>query len=254
MTTAHRPTFDPAQGKEALRGPAYHQRLLPAYTHLKVRQPGQGGDADNEVRDLRAELLKAEAAHFAKKNGTLIDETAATEQAPKRQLEFTPADAENEGGEVEDPEAKRRRILEETRDIDADSDGSEEDSSEEEDSDDDDDEAALMRELEQIKKERAAQKEKEVCGTDEMMEDSLANAYFVQEQERAAEEEEQREVDIARGNPLLNTQDFNMKRRWDDDVVFKNQARGTENKDGKEFVNDLLRSDFHKRFMGKYVR
>ena len=28
-----------------------------------------------------------------------------------------------------------------------------------------------------------------------------------------------------------------MKRRWDDDVVFKNQARGTEDKRGKEFVN-----------------
>ena len=56
--------------------------------------------------------------------------------------------------------------------------------------------------------------------------------------------------------------------RWDDDVVFRNQARGTENKGKKEFVNvcsygwqlieggllitllqDLLRSDFHKRFM-----
>lgn len=38
--------------------------------------------------------------------------------------------------------------------------------------------------------------------------------------------------------------------RWDDDVVFKNQARGTENKGKtKEFINDLLRSDFHKRFM-----
>lgn len=28
-----------------------------------------------------------------------------------------------------------------------------------------------------------------------------------------------------------------MKRRWDDDVVFKNQARGTENRGGPEFVN-----------------
>lgn len=29
-----------------------------------------------------------------------------------------------------------------------------------------------------------------------------------------------------------------MKRRWDDDVVFKNQARGTEDKNKKkEFVN-----------------
>ncbi|KAJ5234718.1 uncharacterized protein N7469_003886 [Penicillium citrinum] len=236
MTTAHRPTFDPAQGKEALRGPAYHQRLLPAHTHLKVRQPGQGGDADNEVRDLRAELLKAEAAHFAKKNGVPVDEVTPTEpSAPKRQLEPTLANADAEGGETEeDPEAKRRRILEESRDIDADSDGSEEDSSDEE-SDSEDEAADLMRELEKIKKERAAQKEKE-------------------EQERAAEEQEQREVDIARGNPLLNSQDFDMKRRWDDDVVFKNQARGSEKKDGQEFVNDLLRSDFHKRFMSKYVR
>lgn len=56
----------------------------------------------------------------------------------------------------------------------------------------------------------------------------------------AAQEQEQREVDIARGNPLLNSQDFNMKRRWDDDVVFKNQARGTENNNGKEFVNVSL--------------
>ncbi|KAJ5669041.1 Cell cycle control protein Cwf15 [Penicillium macrosclerotiorum] len=215
MTTAHRPTFDPAQGKEALRGPAYHQRLLPAHTHLKVRQPGQGGDADNEVRDLRAELLKAEAAHFAKKNGVSVDEPTTSETTvPKRQLERIPTDADADV-EEEDPEAKRRRILEETRDIDADSDGSEDDSSEEE-SDDEDEAAELMRELEKIKKERQAQKEKE-------------------DQERAAEEQEQREVDIARGNPLLNPQDFNMKRRWDDDV-------------------DLLRSDFHKRFMSKYVR
>ncbi|CAG8889989.1 unnamed protein product [Penicillium egyptiacum] len=237
MTTAHRPTFDPAQGKEALRGPAYHQRLLPAHTHLKVRQPGQGGaaDANPSPRDLRAELLQAEAAHFAKKNGVPVDQPAIAESTvPKRQLEAAPEDGIDGDIQEEDQDAKRRRILEETRDIDADSDESEEDSSDE-DSDDEDEAAELMRELEKIKKERLEQKEKE-------------------ERERALEEEEQREVDIARGNPLLNAQDFNMKRRWDDDVVFKNQARGTENRDGKEFVNDLLRSDFHKRFMGKYVR
>ncbi|KAL5003378.1 Pre-mRNA-splicing factor cwc15 [Aspergillus recurvatus] len=232
MTTAHRPTFDPARGKEALRGPAYHQRLLPAYTHLKVRQSGQGTEGEAARRDLRAELLQAEAAHFAKKNGVPVPETPA-ESTPKRQLEGAPANGED-GDLDEDPEAKRRRILEETRDIDADSDGSEEESSEEE-SDDEDEAAELMRELEKIKKERLAQKEKE-------------------ERERAAMEEEQREVDIARGNPLLNPTDFNIKRRWDDDVVFKNQARGTEDKRGKEFVNDLLRSDFHKKFMSKYVR
>jgi protein CWC15 len=75
-----------------------------------------------------------------------------------------------------------------------------------------------------------------------------------QEAEKAAKEQEQREYDIARGNPLLNPKDFGVKRRWDDDVVFKNQARGTEDKKPKEFVNDLLRSDFHKRFMVSVVQ
>lgn len=71
----------------------------------------------------------------------------------------------------------------------------------------------------------------------------------MQEADKAAKEQEQREFDIARGNPLLNSSDFGVKRRWDDDVVFRNQGRGTEDKKDKEFVNDLLRSDFHKRFM-----
>ncbi|KAL1957198.1 hypothetical protein VTO42DRAFT_6232 [Malbranchea cinnamomea] len=231
MTTAHRPTFDPARGKEPLRGPAYHQRLLPAHTHLKLRKPGQGGDADAEKRDLRAELLKAEAAHFARKAGLADKQSSAPAPAPKRQLEGT---SEQPDDKSEDFEAKRRRILEETRDIDADSDGGDSESSEEE-SDEEDETAELMRELAKIKKEKAEQRERE-------------------ERERQAREQEQREIEIARGNPLLNPQDFNIKRRWDDDVVFKNQARGTEKKESKEFVNDLLRSDFHKRFMSRYVR
>ncbi|OWP01138.1 hypothetical protein B2J93_6588 [Marssonina coronariae] len=284
MTTAHRPTFDPARGKDAQRGPAYHQRLLPAHTQLKVRQPGQGGDANREVRDLRAELLQAEAAHFAKVKGgpaPVIEEKRVEAGGEKRQLE--------EGEGEEDPEAKRRRILEETRDIDADSEEDEEDSSDDDRSssgflaknlklerrlrqfkqdpstacpcmihqsrpkltrysDDEDETAELQRELEKIKRERAEKREQEACRPNKLQ----AQA----EREKAAEEEALREHDIALGNPLLNPKaDFNVKRRWDDDVIFKNQARGTEDKGKKkEFVNDLLRSDFHKRFMSKYVR
>ncbi|KAK2743010.1 complexed with cef1p [Myotisia sp. PD_48] len=238
MTTAHRPTFDPAKGKEALRGPAYHQRLLPAHTLLKTRQPGQGGDAD-EKRDLRAELLRAEATYFSKnKNATDAASTdipiAIEPSLQKRRIEEADSRAEGDDQD-EDSEAKRRKILEETRAIDEDSDGGSTDSSDEDSDDDEDETAELMRELEKIKRERAEQREKE-------------------EAEKQEKEQEQREFDIARGNPLLNPQDFNLKRRWDDDVVFKNQARGTENKGGKQFVNDLLRSDFHKRFMSKYVR
>ncbi|KAK0661169.1 Pre-mRNA-splicing factor Cwf15/Cwc15 [Cercophora samala] len=249
MTTAHRPTFDPARGKEALRGPAYHQRLLPAYTQLKFRQPGQGGDADFQSRDLRAELEAAEAAHYAKLKGAPIpgqsdksEQQALPSSSSKRPLEIAG------NAQEEDPEAKRRRILEETRAIDADdSDASSEGDEEEDDDDDsdsdsdsDDEEAELQRELERVRRERVEKRERE-------------------EKERLAAEEAEREKDIALGNPLLNNNnsraDFNIKRRWDDDVVFKNQARGTEEKGKKkEFINDLLRSDFHKRFMSKYVR
>ncbi|KAK3906656.1 Pre-mRNA-splicing factor Cwf15/Cwc15 [Staphylotrichum tortipilum] len=251
MTTAHRPTFDPARGKEALRGPAYHQRLLPAYTQLKFRQPGQGGDADGATtRDLRAELEAAEAAHYAKVKGLPVPGTSddsSSKSGPfttkKRPLPLGDAPAADE----EDPEAKRRRILAETRDIDADdsddsaggsgADDDDDDASDSESDDsDDDEEAELQRELERVRRERAEKRERE-------------------ERERQAVEQEARERDIAMGNPLLNKADFNIKRRWDDDVVFKNQARGTEEKGKqKEFINDLLRSDFHRRFMNKYVR
>lgn len=258
MTTAHRPTFDPARGKDALRGPAYHQRLLPAHTQLKYRQPGQGGDADSQsdIRDLASELLAAETAHYAKKNGQALpsadgedeDGHSVTSAANpnKRPLALGQVDGNGEGEDGETMEAKRRRILAETRDIDADSDSggdsdSDADSNSGSDSDDDseDEQAELMRELERVKREKALKREKE-------------------EAERRTAEEDQRVRDIALGNPLLNPkkpQDFQMKRRWDDDVVFKNQARGADDRgQKKEFVNDLLRSDFHKRFMSKYVR
>jgi len=125
MTTAHRPTFDPARGKDAQRGVAYHQRLLPAHTQLKTRQPGQGGDADPQVRDLRAQLLEAETAHFRKTNPEAA-KAAENTTSSKRQLE----DERGLDGD-EDLVAKRRRILEETRDVDADSEGSKSESSDE---------------------------------------------------------------------------------------------------------------------------
>ncbi|KAI4211775.1 MAG: hypothetical protein LQ351_005415 [Letrouitia transgressa] len=224
-----------ARGKEAQRGPAYHQRLLPAHTKLKTRcgafasgkgfstnvyrsQPGQGGDADTQPRDLRAELLEAEAKHFSKSNGS-NEKSAAPPEATtssKRQLEDGSG---KEGSAEESTEAKRRRILEETRDIDADSGASSSEDSEEDSDDEEDETAELLRELEKIKRERAEKQAQE-------------------DREKAAALQKEKERDIALGNPLLNTQkDSGAKRRWDDDVVFRNQARGTENKGKKEFVN-----------------
>jgi protein CWC15 len=251
MTTAHRPTFDPARGKEAGRGEAYHQRLLPAHKTLKFRQQAQGAPSEQAKRDLKAELLKAERAHFSKKDGqALPDEEEGDDQGTATQAKGAiEADGSHKRKlddhappEEEDYEAKKRRVLEVTRDIDADSSGSDSDdnSDSDEESEEEDESAELMRELAKIKAERAA----------------AAAAQAEKEAQKAAE---QREKDIALGNPLLNNEqgrgNYGVKRRWDDDVVFKNQARGTEEK-GKEkrFVNDLLRSDFHRRFMDKYVR
>ena len=98
-----------------------------------------------------------------------------------------------------------------------------------------------MKELEKIKQERAEEQER---------------------QQREVEEAEMREREerAIQGNPLLNdfdmqstTSEVKLKRRWDDDVIFKNQSRG-EDKPQKRFINDMLRSDFHRKFMSKYIR
>lgn len=83
----------------------------------------------------------------------------------KRAIEGGEASGSEDG--EENLEAKRRRVLEETRDIDADSEGGgESDSSDEESDDDEEDETAeLLRELEKIKKERAEAREREVHTT-----------------------------------------------------------------------------------------
>ncbi len=56
------------------------------------------------------------------------------------------------------------------------------------------------------------------------------------------------------GNPLLTpSATSQVKRRWNDDVVFRNQSRGEPEKK-KRFINDTIRSDFHKKFLWKYIQ
>ncbi|KAK3065168.1 complexed with cef1p, partial [Teratosphaeriaceae sp. CCFEE 6253] len=136
MTTAHRPTFDPARGKEAGRGEAYHQRLLPAHKTLKYRQAAQGNPEEQARRDLRAELLRNESKHYAKKEGRAVDEDDADHEPGNEPLrleagEETPVAGSKRGfsdvgppaadggdEEEEDYETKKRRVLAETHDLD----------------------------------------------------------------------------------------------------------------------------------------
>eukprot|EP00794_Sanderia_malayensis_P010775 gene10775-11928_t len=109
--------------------------------------------------------------------------------------------------------------------------------------DDEDDTAELLAELQKIKKERAEEQAKK----------AKYSLQLFSEAEVKAEEERIRTENIISGNPLLH-RDFRIKRRWDDDVVFKNCSKDDDKQKSKGFINDTLRSDFHKRFMDKYVK
>lgn len=221
MTTAHRPTWQAAKGGEEQGGSRifapirqYSAKDAPSHTTLKSRQIGQGTTEELGERDLRAELLEKEHKHFKK---TGLD---AFEAEKSNDLKFLEA-GEQDGGKSLIPKA-----------IDADD---EDDGSSDDDSDNEDDEAELLAELDRIKKERAEEAAK-------------------RRKEEDAEKETQLREEVARGNPLLNqAASFQVKRRWDDDVVFKNQARG-EPKAQKRFINDTIRNDFHKRFLTRFMK
>lgn len=125
-TNDNRPTFDPARGRDKNQAPtrAFHAKALPAHTQLKLRRQGQTSEAEVSQRDLRAELLRAEAEYRQKagKGGATgaaqEDEDEIEERGAKRILEHDEEDEEA---------AKRRKILEEAKDIDAESEEDESD-------------------------------------------------------------------------------------------------------------------------------
>merc|ERR1712216_1067650 len=77
--------------------------------------------------------------------------------------------------------------------------------------------------------------------------------------EEAREREAVRWQEVLQGNVLRNVASekndklHRVKRRWDVDVVFKNQGY-TDPIVERRFINDTVRSDFHKRFMERYIK
>ncbi|KAE8627689.1 hypothetical protein XENTR_v10007106 [Xenopus tropicalis] len=227
MTTAARPTFEPARGGRG-KGEAdlsqlskqYSSRDLPSHTKIKYRQATQDAPEEVRSRDFRRELEERERVAVREKNRDRPTREHASSVSKKPRLDQIPA-----------------------ANLDADDPLTDEDADDDSDEDSDDDTAALLAELEKIKKERAEEQARK-------------------ELEQKAEEERIRMENILSGNPLLNLTGpaqsvaaFKVKRRWDDDVVFKNCAKGVdEMKKDKRFVNDTLRSEFHKKFMEKYIK
>ncbi|XP_010324238.1 uncharacterized protein [Solanum lycopersicum] len=233
MTTAARPTWAPAkggneQGGTRIFGPSqkYSSRDIAAHTTLKPRKEGQDTQDELHRRNLREELEDRERRHFSSKDNGYVYVVAEDRDRRK-------------SGQLLLDGAKRvieDRIVPRSADADDDADTKSDDESEDDDDDDDEDDTeALLAELEQIKKEKAEEK-------------------LRKERQEQEEELKAKEAELLKGNPLINQPtSFSVKRRWDDDVVFKNQARG-ELKVAKRFINDTIRNDFHRKFLHKYMK
>jgi len=220
MTTAHRPTFDPARGGTgrnegdlAKLSRQYSSRDMPSETKLKYRQVGQSHPDEVISKSLRRDIEDRESIS-AKDRRSKESFTNSSSSVKKQKLDIdqTNIDADDALDELDD----------ELSDLEQES----------------DDEAELMAELDRIRKERASEK-------------------AAKEDRERIEQERIRQENILHGNPLLSesSSDFKVKRRWDDDVIFKNCARGLdERKREPTFINDAIRSEFHRKFMEKYIK
>ncbi|CAH8833417.1 unnamed protein product [Trichobilharzia szidati] len=266
----------------------YSVRDLPAHTKLKLRQEGQGRPEDVQGKDFKRALEEKEKRLAQEKSGktstnAVSQQSAITSAKRPSSAAIMPSMDSNTIGSIkrlrpetttnvptsnldaDDPwdedydedqddvvvnkkttKNKVKNLSEVNYDQDADGDGNnkanddddDNDDTDEDDDDEEEDEEMLLAELAKIKRERAEEAARLAA-------------------ERKAAEETIRMENILKGNPLLNSAnstEFKVKRRWDDDVVFKNCARGEVDHVKRGFINDTLRSEFHKKFMKKYIQ
>lgn len=249
MTTAHRPTWKAAVGKAneggwTAGGAISTQRSAldaPAHTTLKLRaQPVNKKQALKESLLALEEAEKTSNAHNKKlpprplnpaleerAQQRLLTQTADVDIAQMK-AKYNDSDIDDDGGGGDSSS--------EESDLDDSDSSDDDDNGNDSDSDDEDEEAALQAELAKIRAERQE----------------------AQEKKAAVEEEQALEESALLGNPLLATTSLGSatgqtKRRWNEDVVFRNQAKN-EPKLKKRFINDTIRNDFHKRFLNKFIR
>lgn len=260
MTTAARPTFDPAKGGSSLQdktiGKLSHlvsARDQPGHLTLKERLPGQDTQDELRGRDFKAELEEREMiALIEKPKDSGYKFVPSLEHATQVRLAINvEQDREREAREgsllntesvIDEDELNQRYRLpniinaRKMAQLDKDEDfGSDVDLSESDFDDEDEDEAEdnleeVEAEYNRIKQERLAEEAK-------------------REKEQKEKEERVRPIN---DNDASST--FSVKRRWDDDVPFKNCARDEREPKRKLYINDTLRQEFHKKFMDKYIR
>jgi protein CWC15 len=232
---AHMPTYYAAAGREVeSRTTLTSIKDQAGQMKLKYRKSGQSTSEEIGDREKVLEhLKKKESKELSKKDSAL----SYVINEEKKVLLITDAPAAVAATKVASVVSKYDDTDAGTNGGAGDGDDGFDSSSDEESDDEDDDEAELQAELERIRAERAAAKERK---EEEERKEQESKAY--DEAKIAVMRENGGEGESAR-----------VKRRWNDDVVFRNQATEEGSKKPR-FINDPLRSDFHRKFMRKYLK
>lgn len=215
MTTAHRATYVHAKAKELSLTDLYKAST----THKRF-------------------LPAHRKLKFRSDKQAIVDESLS--EAEKAEF-FRKKLQEKEGQAGNDNyEQKRLEIMESTRDMDQDSSDEESDAegvintASESESESDDETEQLLQELERIKREKALK----------------------EAQQRELEEEEA----AKNSNPLLRFSEEGgqgneaPKRGWRTGTVFNNKRSKKDGNQDKKIEKNVLESDFHRRFLERYVR
>lgn len=221
MTTNHRPTLESKRGKEeSISNTIFHSRALPQHTSLKYRSDIRKPKVDRKVGKRAVEELKRDLLQDEDKlNGNEQSRVIMNGGDGSESVSINSGDSDNEESIINDDNEKNTESVSEY--------SSSEDESE-------DETAQLMEELAKIKKERQAEKEKQKL--QKSIDSSKTSNPLVQVSD----------------TPLSNNE-FKVKKGWRDSTTFRRQHSEPKDDDEK-FTNDTLNSDFHQKFLSKYVR
>ncbi|CAH2352843.1 pre-mRNA-splicing factor Cwc15p [[Candida] railenensis] len=227
MTTNHRPTLEAKRGKsQSIRDTISHSRALPQQTQLKYRSDISIEEGTRAVEELKAELsgnkrIATESLVPLKRRKE--DEVII----PKETKELITASSRGDDEAESDSEVPSESESGSSSSYDSQSDS---------DSDDEDETAALIKELQNIRKEREIKKKEEEA---KITKDAVLT-----------------------GNPLLNiaspsTNSTGVKKSWRNSTAFNSKSSAmneTAKNDDEAYTNNSLKSDTHKKFMSKYIR
>ena len=272
MTSAARPTFTPALGgnnltdritsssgsRGGIGGPAserYSSKDQASHGTIKVRSTLQKRTCQPMLTATSGGKSGLLALKGAAGGGSALSEklkalsqriqfdTASSQEEPVETITSNHETQDNTTATTIQDNGNEEKVTEE---ISEQISGNEDDSE----SDDSDDEAALLQELAYLqatRQEKQRQKEEQ-----ELL---YSNPLLNNQQNSLNHDDSSFASFAAASSASAASTSFRVKQRWDADVVFK-RTSDTNNtgSSGRPFVNDMVRSEFHKKFMKKYIQ